>query len=121
MTTLQEVQKLCLKRGIIFPTAEIYQGLSGFFDYGPIGASIKRRLENYWRSFFLKPLNILEMGGSTILPEEVFRASGHLESFIDPITQCKKCNAIYRADELIEQKTGKNVEGKTAEELTKLI
>ena len=121
MTTLQEVQKLCLKRGIIFPTAEIYQGLSGFFDYGPIGASIKRRLENYWRSFFLKPLNILEMDGATILSEKVFKASGHLENFIDPITHCKKCNATYRADELIEQKIGKNVEGKTVGELTKLM
>lgn len=121
MIGLQEIQKICLKRGIIFPTAEIYQDLSGFFDYGPIGAAIKRKLIEYWREFFVKPLNILEMDGCTVLSESVFKASGHLESFIDPITQCKKCNAIHRADNLIEERTGLHVEGKSVKELTKII
>lgn len=121
MVSLQEIQNICLRRGIIFPTAEIYRSVAGFFDYGPIGASIKRKLIKYWREFFIKPLDILEIDGCTILAENVFKASGHLESFIDPITQCKRCNAIHRADDLIEEKTGLHVEGKSTEELTRII
>ncbi|MFH8080288.1 MAG: glycine--tRNA ligase [Candidatus Aenigmatarchaeota archaeon] len=122
MANLETIQRLCVTRGIIFPTAEIYGGLSGCFDYGPIGVAIKRNFLNYWREWFIKSEeNIAEMDGAVILPEKVLIASGHVSSFVDPITQCKKCKSIYRADNLIEEKTGKFVEGKSVEELTKII
>lgn len=122
MSKMEEIQKICLNRGIIFPTAEIYSTISGFFDYGPVGTLLKRKFIDYWREFFVKPEdNILEMEGSIILPERVFEASGHLKSFVDPITQCSKCKSIQRADDLIQEKTGKFVEGKPVKELTEII
>jgi len=122
MSKMEEIQKICLNRGIIFPTAEIYSTISGFFDYGPVGTLLKRKFINYWREVFLKTEdNILEMEGSIILPERVFEASGHLKSFVDPITQCLKCKSIQRADDLIQEKTGKFVEGKSPKELTEII
>ncbi|MEM5801125.1 MAG: glycine--tRNA ligase [Candidatus Aenigmatarchaeota archaeon] len=122
MAKLEDIQRLCLSRAIIFPTAEIYGGLSGCFDYGPIGVLIKRKFLDYWRQFFVKNEdNIFELDGAVILPEKVLIASGHVESFVDPITQCEKCKSIYRADNFIEEKTGRFVEGKSPQELTKII
>ena len=119
---LEKVFALCARRGIIIPTAEIYGGLSGFFEYGPVGLRIKQKLLNLWRKWFVDPYdNIVEIEGSIVLPEKVFEASGHLEKFVDPITQCKKCGTIYRADHLIEELLGANVEGKSEEELTKIM
>ena len=122
MIKLEDLQRFCLSRGIIYPTAEIYGGLSGTFDYGPIGVLIKRKFIEYWRNFFIKSLDfVVEVDGATILPEKVLIASGHVESFVDPITQCEKCKSIYRADNFIEEKTGNFVEGKSPAELTKII
>jgi glycyl-tRNA synthetase len=99
MATLKDVQTVCLTRGIIFPTAEIYSGISGFFDYGPVGTLLKQKLIKCWREEFVKNHdNIFEIDGSTVLPEKVLEASGHLESFVDPIAKCKKCKSIHRAD-----------------------
>lgn len=122
MAKLEDIQRVCLSRGILYPTAEIYGGLSGVFDYGPVGVLLKRKFIECWRDFFIKQEdNIFEVDGSVILPEKVLIASGHVDSFVDPITQCSKCKSIFRADHLIEEKTGKFVEGKSNEELTKII
>ena len=122
MSKIEEIQRICLNRGIIFPTAEIYPTLSGFWDYGPVGTLLKKNLIDYWREFFVKSEdNIFEIDGATILSEDVFKASGHIKSFVDPIAQCSKCKSIYRADQLIEEKTGKFVEGKSVQELSDII
>jgi len=119
---MEKIVEVCKRRGIIYPSAEIYGSLAGFWDYGPIGARMKRKIENYWREFFVASEdNIVEIAGSTVLPEAVFKASGHLESFVDPITQCAKCKSIHRADHLIEQASKKFVEGKAPKELTEII
>jgi len=112
---------LAKRRGFFWQSSEIYGGTSGMFDYGPLGLLLKRKLIEKWRNFFVKPDNIFEIETSIIQPEKVFEASGHLKSFIDPVTQCKKCNSIFRADNLIEEKAKKFVEGKKPEELTKII
>lgn len=123
MSKLDKITKLCLRRGIIFPSAEIYGSLAGFFEYGEIGLRIKQKLENLWRKHLAYDdnLKVVEIYGSVILPESVFNASGHVKGFVDPITQCKKCHSIFRADHLIEEKTGLFVEGKSVEEMTKII
>ena len=119
---MKKVVEVCKRRGIIYPTAEIYGSMSGFWDYGPVGTRIKKNIEYYWREFFLDSGDhIVEIDGSVVLPESVFEASGHLGSFVDPIAQCKKCKSIHRADHLIEEKTKKFVEGKTTDELTRTI
>jgi len=122
MVTVQDIQTVCKTRGIVFPTAEIYSGMSGFFDFGPVGTLLKHKFIDYWREVFVKSRdNVFEIDGSTVLPEKVLIASGHVGSFVDPIAQCKKCKTIHRADHLIEDKTGEFVEGKTPEELTEII
>ena len=119
---MDKVIEVCKRRGIIYPTAEIYGSLAGFWDYGPVGARMKRKIEDYWREFFVDAGDhIVEIDGSIVLPESVFKASGHLESFVDPIVQCKKCKSIHRADHAIEEATKKFVEGKSTEEMTKII
>lgn len=122
MAKLEDVQKVCVSRGIVFPTAEIYPNISGFFDYGHLGYLLKKKLMDFWREEFVKCHdNVFEMDGSTIMPENVLKSSGHVDSFVDPITQCKNCKSIHRADHLVEDTTGQFVEGKTEEELTEII
>jgi glycyl-tRNA synthetase len=119
---IDKIIDISKKRGIVFPSSEIYGGMSGFFDYGPVGLKIKRRIEESWREFFIKSVgNIYEVQTALVMPEAVWEASGHTKDFIDPLVSCKKCNSVYRADDLIQEITGKIVEGKNAEELTKII
>jgi glycyl-tRNA synthetase len=120
--SMEKIIQIAKKRGFVFPSSEIYGGLSGFFDYGNIGVLLKRKIENSWRDFFIKKEEkIFEIESSLIMHEKVWKASGHLDSFVDPITQCKKCNSFFRADDLIEETTGKSVEGLKPEELGKTI
>ncbi|MFH0929597.1 MAG: glycine--tRNA ligase [Candidatus Aenigmatarchaeota archaeon] len=121
MANIEKIEQIAKMRGFIYPSAEIYGGLSGFYDFGHLGFKLKTKIENFWREFFLKQDDIIEIKSTTIAPESVFRASGHLDSFVDPLTQCKKCKGMFRTDTLIEEKTGKFVEGMITEELTKVI
>ena len=122
MKKIEKILQIAKKRGFVCAISEIYGGLSGFYDFGPIGFSLKRKLIEYWRDFFVRSEdNIFEIETSLIMPERVFEASGHLKGFVDPITQCKKCRDVFRADNLIEEKTKLFVEGLSSEELTKII
>ncbi|MGC8812469.1 MAG: glycine--tRNA ligase [Candidatus Aenigmatarchaeota archaeon] len=118
---IEKITTITKRRGFIFPSSEIYGGLSGFFDYGPLGALMKKKIENFWRDFFVKQNNIYEVETCTIMPEQVWKASGHLKDFIDPLTQCEKCKSTFRADEIIKDLTGKSVEGLKLEELGEII
>src|SRR6266571_512596 len=101
---IEKIINVAKRRGFIFPSSEIYGGFSGFFDYGPVGFLLKKKLENFWREFFVKSeKNIWEVETSLIQPQKVFEASGHTKDFIDPIVQCKKCKSTYRGDELVEE------------------
>lgn len=116
------IMSLARKRGFIWgPSPEIYGGSSGFYDLGPLGKLLKNRLENQIRAAFVRA-NFWEVECPTVSPVEVWRASGHVEGFIDPVTQCTKCGQIYRADNLIAEKSPKtNIAGQTADELTETI
>ena len=84
-----------LRKSFFFPAAEIYgESFSGFWDFGPIGTKIKNNIIKVWRKELVEKEGFLEIDGATILPEAVFKASGHLDNFNDPLTQCKKCHAI---------------------------
>ena len=81
---LEEVMTVSLRRGILYPSAEIYGGLAGFYDFGPIGARIRNRLVNLWRTRFVENRDfVYEISGNTLLPSPVFKASGHLDHFTD--------------------------------------
>ncbi len=89
--------------GLIWgPSPEIYGGLAGFYTYGPLGKLLKNRVENSIRKTFNEN-GYREVEGPTVLPNEVWKASGHLDTFQDRTIKCKKCGAVFRADKLIEE------------------
>lgn len=100
---LNEINSISSKRGFFFQTANIYGGKAGFFTYGHLGKLLKSNWENLWRKNILSLNdNFYEIQGNNILPEPVFKASGHLDNFNDPMTECKKCHFRFRADSFLE-------------------
>ncbi|MGQ4911578.1 MAG: glycine--tRNA ligase [Candidatus Thorarchaeota archaeon] len=116
------VASLSKKRGFYWgPSPEIYGGSSGFYDLGPLGKLLKNRLENAIRSTFIRA-GFWEVECPTVSPEAVWKASGHLDGFIDPLTTCTKCGQVYRADDLIlEQAPDAKITDHSVEALTRLI
>jgi glycyl-tRNA synthetase len=107
----EDIQSLVKRRGFIWQSSDIYGSLSGFYDYACMGAALKRRWEDAWLKYFLSlDDNYHLIDSSTILPEQALTASGHVDSFTDPLTECSKCGRAYRADQLIEEKTGEPAE-----------
>lgn len=119
----EEITNLALRRGLYFPTAEIYANApGGFWEFGPTGEKIRQNVIQLWRKELVKKEDFVEMYGSLILPQKVFEASGHLESFNDPIVQCKKCHSLSRADRLIQERINKIIpESLSTGELDSLI
>lgn len=123
MANSEDLVNLALRRSLFYPAAEIYSGSpGGFWEFGPVGEKIRRKIIDVWRKELVEKEGFLEIFGAQILPEAVFKASGHLASFSDPIVQCKKCNSLHRADQLIAEKIkGIVPESMGIEELSKLI
>ncbi|MFH1107469.1 MAG: glycine--tRNA ligase [Candidatus Micrarchaeota archaeon] len=122
MDKMDEVVSLCARRGIIFPTAEIYGSFAGFFDYGDYGTELKRSLENsWWTAFVSSREDVVGIDGAIITSPEVWKASGHLEEFNDPLVECAKCKSKFRLDHLVEEELGLSVDGMKAAELSTLL
>ncbi len=119
----ERIVDLAKRRGFFWPSYEVYGGVAGFYDLGPLGAMLKNNIVNLWRKYFvLKHQDIVvEIETPVIVPEIVLRASGHLEHFTDPIVECLKCGRKFRADHFIEEQLRVKVEGLRIDELTKLI
>lgn len=121
MALLEKVLDVCIRRGFLIPGCEIYGGLAGFYDYGPLGCLLKNKLVEAWRDFCIRKEGYVAIDGANVLRGEVLEASGHVSGFVDPITKCKSCAETYRADHLLEERLNKNVEGMSKEELTRLL
>ncbi|MBI4980289.1 glycine--tRNA ligase [Candidatus Woesearchaeota archaeon] len=120
--TLKELASFAKKKGFIYPSSEIYGGVAGLYDYGHLGTLLKHNYETLWRKFFLGLNdNFYELEAANVMHENVFKASGHLENFIDPIVKCSKCDFAERADHFVTRHIKERTEGFSAEELTKLI
>jgi glycyl-tRNA synthetase len=113
---MEEVIELARRRGFLWPSFEIYGGASGFYDYGPLGAELKNRVENIWRRFFVVGEGYMEISSPNIGVDDVFIASGHVSHFVDPIVTCKGCGEAFRADHLLKEK-GMDTDGMTYQEL----
>ncbi len=100
---VDQLMNLCSRRGIIIPSFKIYGELAGFYDYGPIGLSIKSNIKSLWRKMFVKEMGNLEIESTIIGYDKVYQASGHVKTFTDPILKCVKCGSTYRADKLLEE------------------
>lgn len=117
----EKLYNMLIRRAVIIPTSEIYNPIAGFYDYGPIAVNIKRRIIELWRQIFIKNDGFLEIDGSTVLQEVVLKASGHIDNFNDPMTECTKCHRRYRADHLVEDALGIDASHMSMENLNKII
>jgi glycyl-tRNA synthetase len=102
---MEKIVSLCKRRGFIFQSSEIYGGLNGLWDYGPLGVELKRNLKNYWwRVMVHERDDVVGMDGSILMNRAVWKASGHEDTFTDPMIDCRSCKARLRADQLVEKK-----------------
>jgi glycyl-tRNA synthetase len=108
--SFDDVTRLAQQKGFFFKSADSYPNSpAGFWDYGPLGISMRNNLVELWRRMIVKRDGMLEIDGSQILPKAVFEASGHLSSFTDPFVRCSECGSVFRPDKLVEEKTHKQV------------
>jgi glycyl-tRNA synthetase len=103
MKNLEEIINICKQRGFIFQSAEIYGGLRGLYDFGYLGVLLKNKIKNLWlKDVVFKRDNIFLIESSIIGSRKIYEASGHIESFQDPLVECKNCHNRFRADHLMK-------------------
>ncbi|QLH76467.1 glycine--tRNA ligase [Halosimplex rubrum] len=100
-----DLTELAKRRGFFLQSAGAYGGVSGFYTFGPNGASLKDNVEDTWRDRFTVREGNMEIDAPTVMPEPVFEASGHLDGFDDMIVECPQCGASHRADHVVEDET----------------
>lgn len=118
----EKVVSLSKRRGFIYPGSELYGGVANTYDYGPVGAELLRNIRNlWWETFVHRRDDIVGLEASLISHQEIWKASGHTTGFSDALVDCKNCKFRMRADHLIEESLGKQVEGLSLENLDKEI
>ncbi|MEW6616916.1 MAG: glycine--tRNA ligase [Patescibacteria group bacterium] len=101
MNIFEKITALAKRRGFIYQGSEIYGGLAGTWDYGPLGVELKRNIKNeFWKSMVQMRDDVVGIDAAIIMNPKVWEASGHLASFSDPLVECKACHARFRADNL---------------------
>ncbi len=101
---LEELYSYAKKYGFVFPSAEIYGGFSGFYDFGPLGVELKRNIENLlWKRFVTEKNFVVGIDGSIITNPQIWNASGHTQNFSDPVLVCGKCGSRFKADSFVEE------------------
>jgi glycyl-tRNA synthetase len=99
--TMEKMVNLCKRRGLVFPTSDIYGGLGSTFDYGPLGVELKRNVkEAWWRETVQARADVLGLDSAILQHPRTWEASGHLQNFTDPLVDCKSCKQRFRADHL---------------------
>jgi glycyl-tRNA synthetase len=116
---METVVNLSKRRGLVFPSSEIYGGLRASWDYGPLGVELKNNVKRqWWKSMVQGRDDVVGLDSCVILAREVWEASGHIKEFVDPLTECQSCHKRYRADHLeeaYEEKHGKAPENGLAD------
>jgi glycyl-tRNA synthetase len=103
--TMEKIVSLSQRRGFIFPSSEIYGGLSSCWDYGPLGVELKRNVkEAWWRAVVQERDDMVGLDTSILMHPKTWEASGHLEQFTDPLVECKQCHLRWRSDELTDDR-----------------
>jgi len=121
--TMEEMVAYCNQYGFIFQGSEIYGGLANTWDYGPLGTRLKNNIKDAWRYYFIQMRdNSYEVDSDILMNPAVWKASGHLDSFTDPLLDCKECKTRHRADNLIDDyDTLAKADGMTQEEMSEFI
>ena len=100
MTLLDKIVALSKRRGFIFPGSEIYGGLGGTWDYGPLGVELKNNIKReFWKSMVYERSDVVGVDAAILMNPKVWEASGHVEAFADPLVECKICHERFRADQ----------------------
>ena len=114
--------RLCQHRGFIFPSSQLYGGLANSYDYGPLGTLMKKNITDiWWKTFVQKRMDIQPLDSSILLHPKVWKASGHVDQFVDPMTICKNCNVRSRADHIVEKQHGSTLPPRTIPQLDEMI
>jgi len=114
--TIDSIISLAKRRGFVFPSSEIYGGIAGIYDYGPIGAELAHTVKSaWWRQMVAERSDIVGLNSAIVMNPKVWVASGHTSGFSDPLVECKKCHMRSRADHLLEQ-AGVEADEKMSEE-----
>src|SRR6478672_6375993 len=101
---MEKIVSLCKRRGFIFQSSEIYGGLNGVWDYGPLGTELKNSLKQYWWQVMVRERDdVVGLDGAILTHPAVLKASGHVDTFTDPMVDCRTCKARLRADQLAEK------------------
>ncbi|MGI8957803.1 MAG: glycine--tRNA ligase [Chthoniobacterales bacterium] len=116
---MERIVSLCKRRGFIFQGSEIYGGLNGVWDYGPLGVELKRNLKDYWWRVMVRERDdVVGMDGAILTHRAVLKASGHEDTFSDPMVDCRTCKARLRADQLPEKNGAKQCPNCGGKDLT---
>lgn len=120
---MKDLVDYCNNYGFIFQGSEIYGGLANTWDYGPLGSRLKNTIKDAWRYFFIqKRDNAYEVDADILMNPRVWEASGHVQSFSDPLVDCKECKTCHRADNLIDDfDENAHADGMTQEEMMNYI
>jgi len=114
---MQKIVSLCKRRGFVYPNSDIYGGLAGFYDFGPLGVEMKNNIKReWWKEMVKSRENVVGIDGTIITHPKVWEASGHISGFTDPLVECKKCHKRFRADHLVEDLEVKET-GATSQDL----
>jgi glycyl-tRNA synthetase len=98
---LEDIVSLCKRRGFIFPGSDVYGGLSGTWDYGPLGVALKRNIMQLWWKMFVDDAdNMYGVDAAILMNQKVWQASGHVDTFNDPLVECANCHTRFRADKI---------------------
>ncbi|MBP6908248.1 MAG: glycine--tRNA ligase [Candidatus Pacebacteria bacterium] len=113
---METITSLAKRRGFIYQGSEIYGGLAGTWDYGPLGVALKNNIKDSWRKKFVSSRHdMYEVDAAILMHPGVWQASGHVDTFTDPLVECTKCKKRFRADQLKEQGVCDDCGGKTGE------
>jgi glycyl-tRNA synthetase len=119
---MDKIVAFCKRRGFVYQSSEIYGGIRSSYDYGPLGVELKRNVkEEWWRRTVHMRDDVVGLDAAIIMHPKVWEASGHTATFNDMLVESRTSKRRYRADHLIEEATGMDVEGLSAEELTRIL
>jgi len=115
------VAELARRRGFFWPSFEIYGGVSGFLDLGPLGTVMKRRIVDKWLDTFVRKHGFVEISTPVITPERIFQASGHVDHFKDLMVECLSCKRRFKADHLLKEAAGIQAEAFSLKQIEQTI
>lgn len=106
MSKLEDIVSLCKRRGFIFPGSDVYGGMAGTWDFGPLGVTLKRNLMNLWWNYWVDQRDdMYGVDAAILMNPKTWEASGHVATFADPLVECKECHGRFRADKLVDGAT----------------